>query len=231
MVIDDVEHDRDANRMGAVDEGAEVVGPAVEPRGRKQVDPVIPPSELAGKIADRHDLDGRDARPDHRAQFGERCPPAAFACEGADVNLANDEIAHRDPGPGAIRPGKRGRVDHFRPAVRAARLEARRRVGHFEAVFEATGVPRSGARLPDAPVEVAVDSADERLNSRRGCRRLVRRAPHDGQFTRGRCPHAKMRATAGLKLGADRQTSCDGWERSVDRSHDEGEAAEGLMAE
>src|SRR5207237_9784236 len=45
MVVDDVEDDGDAKPVGAVDEGAELVGAAVETGRREQVDPVIPPAE------------------------------------------------------------------------------------------------------------------------------------------------------------------------------------------
>ena len=50
MVVDDVEDDGDAERMRAVDEAAEIVGPAVEPGRREEVDAVIAPAEPAREI-------------------------------------------------------------------------------------------------------------------------------------------------------------------------------------
>ena len=45
----------------SVDEAAEVIGPAVEPRRSEEVDPVISPAERAGEIRHRHDFETGDA--------------------------------------------------------------------------------------------------------------------------------------------------------------------------
>ena len=60
MVVDDVEDDRQAERVRAVDERAEVVGRAVQTRRRKREHAVVSPAESTGKLGDRHDLEDRD---------------------------------------------------------------------------------------------------------------------------------------------------------------------------
>src|SRR5262245_47655890 len=45
VVIDDIEDDADAGRVRGVDEPAEIVGLAVEMRGRVEIDAVITPTE------------------------------------------------------------------------------------------------------------------------------------------------------------------------------------------
>src|SRR5437588_768665 len=50
MVVDDVENDREAERMRVVDKGAKIVGPAIETGWCKQIDAVIAPTKAPGKI-------------------------------------------------------------------------------------------------------------------------------------------------------------------------------------
>src|ERR1043166_500697 len=61
VVVDNVENDREAERMRAVDKGAEIVGPAIKTRRREQIDAVISPTEASGKIGDRHEFEAGDA--------------------------------------------------------------------------------------------------------------------------------------------------------------------------
>ena len=56
MVVDDVENHAQAMPMRGIDEAAEIVGRAVEPRRRKQIDAVVSPAEAALKLGDRHDF-------------------------------------------------------------------------------------------------------------------------------------------------------------------------------
>ena len=76
MVVDDVEDDRDAVRVRAVDKAAEIVRAAVEAGRREQIDPVIAPAEAAGKIGDRHQLDAGDAERGQLGQLRARPPPS-----------------------------------------------------------------------------------------------------------------------------------------------------------
>jgi hypothetical protein len=56
MVVDDIEDDRDAETMSAVDEMAEIIGTAIEPGWREQVDAIISPAEPACEFRHRHDF-------------------------------------------------------------------------------------------------------------------------------------------------------------------------------
>ena len=79
MVVDDVEDHADAQRVGAVDEPAEVVRRAVQARRREEVDAVVPPAEPPGELADGHDLEAVDAELGERRQLADRGLPGAFA--------------------------------------------------------------------------------------------------------------------------------------------------------
>ena len=61
MVVDDVEDDRDPERVGAVDERAQVVGPAVEARRGEQIDAVVAPAERSREVGERQQLHDGDA--------------------------------------------------------------------------------------------------------------------------------------------------------------------------
>ena len=60
VVVDDVENDAESQGVGAIDESAQVVGRAVEPRRGEQVHPVVAPAILASEIGHRHHLDRGD---------------------------------------------------------------------------------------------------------------------------------------------------------------------------
>ena len=69
MIVDDVEDDADPERVGAIDEAAQIVGLAVKPRRREQRHAVVTPAEAAGEIRDRHHLDDGDAELGEERQF------------------------------------------------------------------------------------------------------------------------------------------------------------------
>src|SRR5262245_61255179 len=57
VIVDDVENDAEADRMGAIDEASEIIGSAVEARRREQINAVVTPAEFPGEVGHRHDLD------------------------------------------------------------------------------------------------------------------------------------------------------------------------------
>ena len=61
MVVDDVEDDADPGRVRGIDEPAEIVGLAVEMRGRIEIDAVVAPAEASLELGDGHHLEERDA--------------------------------------------------------------------------------------------------------------------------------------------------------------------------
>ena len=62
VVVNHVEDHRQAEAVGAVDEPAEVIGPAVAVERGEQIDAVVAPAEGAGELGHRHDLQDRDAQ-------------------------------------------------------------------------------------------------------------------------------------------------------------------------
>src|SRR5262245_60284429 len=56
MVVDDVQHNPEPQRVRAINECAEIVRSAVEMCWRKQIHPVVSPTEATRKLGDRHDL-------------------------------------------------------------------------------------------------------------------------------------------------------------------------------
>ena len=81
--------------MRGVDEGADVVGHAVEPRRRPEVDAVVAPAEPAGELVQRHDLEERDADVAQQRELLDRRTKGAFGRERADVHLVDDELFER----------------------------------------------------------------------------------------------------------------------------------------
>ena len=69
MVVDDVENDAEAERMGAIDERAKIVGRAVEARRRIEIDAVVAPAERPAKSATGIISIDRDAEIGERGQF------------------------------------------------------------------------------------------------------------------------------------------------------------------
>ena len=104
VVVDDVEDDGDVEPVSGIDEGAQIVGPAVVSRRRVEADAVVAPVAGAGELRDRHQLDGRDAEIVQLAEPLPRGRERAFPSEGADVQLVERELAWRPRGPPLMLP-------------------------------------------------------------------------------------------------------------------------------
>ena len=61
MIVYYIQNDAEPVCVRRVDERAEVVRPAVVAIRREHPDAVVAPAEVAGEVADRHELDERDA--------------------------------------------------------------------------------------------------------------------------------------------------------------------------
>ena len=200
MVVDDVEDDGDAERVGAIDEAAEIVGPAVEPGRREQVDAIISPAEPAREIRHGHHFDAGDAELGERRQLARSRLPASLRGEGADMHLVDDQLARaRRPRHAASLQAKRPGIDDFRRPVRPLRLKARGRVGQRRLVpIEAEPIAHAGPRR-QAPA-----ARNSRRRSASQCRRFEA-FDLDRDLPTARRPDAEMDAAVGLRLGADRQ--------------------------
>ncbi len=216
VVVHHVEDDAHADGMSPVHEGAEVVGPPVEPCRGEEVDTVVAPAEVADEVGDRQHLHHRDARPRQLRQLAAGSVPVAGRRERPDVQLVHDLALSRDAGPPAVRPAEGGRVDDLGWAVGAVRLEAGRGVRVGGPAIEAVRIP--GSRLdgrrepgvvpmglgiePDSPIaEIDLDLRGLRRPdaevpaSLRGELRSDRKAPPfriRSSFPRHGCPGAQL---------------------------------------
>jgi hypothetical protein len=119
VVVHDVQDHPDAHRVRAVDEGAEVVRPAVQARGGEQVDAVVAPAEVADEIGDRHHLDRGDAGPRELGQLPGGGVPRPPGRERPDVHLVEDLALARQAAPRCVRPAEGPGVDHLGRAAGA----------------------------------------------------------------------------------------------------------------
>ena len=201
MVVDDVEDDGDPERMRAVDEAAEIVGPAVEPGRREQIDAVVAPAEPPGEFGHRHDFEAGDAELGESRQFARSRFPASLRGEGADMHLVDDELLARAAAPRPVGPSEVSGIDDFRRSVRPFRLKSRRRVGQCRfAPIETETIAHAGSRRQAPAVRssrrsrIAAPPA-RGLRSRRQPRGSA--APRHGNGRRRRTAARRRSADAG----------------------------------
>ena len=116
---------------------------------------VIAPVPRARKLADRHDLDGRDAQVAQVLQPGDDRLERPLRREGADVQLVKHQVlaAHALPIP--IGPGEPLREHHRRGPVDPLGLPERTGIGPLGAAVEPVGIAQAGGY---ARPRVTVDS-------------------------------------------------------------------------
>ena len=129
VVVDDVEHDRDAVPVGGVDEAPQAVGAAVGVLHRVGEHAVVAPVAPARELRDRQQLDRGDPVPCELGQARDDRVEGALGREGADVQLVDDQAGPVRWGEAVVGPREGRRVvDGGRP-VHALGLVAGRRVG------------------------------------------------------------------------------------------------------
>ena len=95
VVVDDVQDDAEAEGVGAIDQPPQIVGRAVDVRGRPEIDAVVAPAEASGELGDRHQLDDGDAQLAQRRQLARRGGEGSLRGERADVKLVDDLALRR----------------------------------------------------------------------------------------------------------------------------------------
>ena len=128
--------------MRGVDQRLQVVRRAIAAVGRERQHAVVAPVALAGKIVDRHQLDGGDAQ---RGEVGQGCLHAVEAAQSADMQLVEHRLVPRPAAPRRMLPAIGARVDDEARAMDVVGLGARRGIGHREAVGQAVAIARAGA--------------------------------------------------------------------------------------
>jgi hypothetical protein len=154
VVVHDIEHHHEPERVRRVDERFQIFGPAIATVGREQQHAVVAPVAAPREVRDRHQLDHRDAEP-HEVLEPLCCrPERALGGERADVQLVDDGAGPRPPAPLFVAPRMSTRIDDFARTVDVVRLETRRGVRDPRAVGEHEAIPRSCARaIRDRHVE------------------------------------------------------------------------------
>src|SRR5690348_8422688 len=109
--------------MCAVDKGPEVVRGPVQACRREQVDPVVTPAKVAGKLRDWHDLEERN--PGLRQLWHElTCrSPRSFSGECTDMHLVDHLTFDANAFPTAVAPPVRFGVHDLRRAMRPVWLK------------------------------------------------------------------------------------------------------------
>ena len=206
MVVDDVEDDADPEGVRPIDEGAEVVGRAVEPGRREQVDAVVAPAEPAGEVVHGHDLDDGDAQIGEVRQLAARRCPGPLGREGADVQLVDDLALEPHALPVRVRPRHRRRIDHLRWPVRPLRLVAGGGVGVERlVVVEPEPIQRAMASGGSGPREITARLGRERDHRARDVGAAGLALDHEVHRLAPRRPYPELDATARQNLRPDGQ--------------------------
>jgi len=106
-----VEIDAKTATVSRRDEGFQLLRPAVSGLRRELQHTVIAPAAFAGKIGDRHELDGGDPQLDQVIELLFRAGEGSLRAEGPYVQLVNHRLVPGPPAPGVVVPFKGGRVD------------------------------------------------------------------------------------------------------------------------
>ena len=162
VVVDDVEHHREAVPVAGVDQAAQPLRPPVARVRRVEADAVVAPVPRPGELGHRHQLDRGDAQRLEMRELLDRRLEGALGGEGADVELVEDVTLERQPGPAGVVPGERPGVHHARGPVHALRLPARDGVGARRTSIEHEEVVGARAHARDARGEDASFSPIER---------------------------------------------------------------------
>ena len=158
MVVDDIEHDRDATLVALVDQTLEVVGPTVVMMRRVRQHPVIPPVAGARECSHRHQLDHRHAERRKMVQMTDRPEKGSLLGKRADMQFVQHGLRPGPSRPVCVGPAVCLGGAQFGPTVSALGLAARGRVGDQRAVageavtagrgqWNAGGVPAFGRGL------------------------------------------------------------------------------------
>lgn len=97
MVVNDVEHDREALAMASVDEALESERSAIRGMRRVRIGAVVTPVASAGKCRNRHKLYRRDAQLAQVWKPTDRALERPLGREGSGMKLVDDEVFQGRP--------------------------------------------------------------------------------------------------------------------------------------
>ena len=159
MVVDDILDDPQPPSVAGVHEPLVPGGAAVRLLHGVPEDPVVAPVAVAVERVDRQQLDQVDAEIDQMVELVDGRVQRAGRGEGADVQLVDHRTRQLPPGPRAVGPVVRGRIEGPARPVHTARLPAAPRIGQqvVAAVEQIAVVEGSGGqpgRVRDEPPAV-----------------------------------------------------------------------------
>ncbi len=104
VVVDDVEKQGETALMTGIDKPLERARTAVRRLRGADVRSVVAPVARAGKLRDRHQLDGGDAEVFERIEMWNDRVERPFVGERADVQLVENVVLERDAAPAVVVP-------------------------------------------------------------------------------------------------------------------------------
>ena len=155
MIVDDVEEHHDAAQVRFVDQPFEVVRRAVGVVRRIPQDAVVAPVPLAGKIADRHQLDSGDAGLRDVIELADQAVIGAFGRKRAHMAFEQHGLVPGPTPPIARAPGKGVVVDDLARTGNVLRLKSRRGIGNVDFVVDPEAIARTGGRASHVSGEPA----------------------------------------------------------------------------
>ena len=137
VVVDDVEHHREAASVRRVDESVEAFRAPVRMVGSEEVDAVVAPATVAGKLRDGHQLDDRHSEVDEVVKVRHDAVERPLLRERTHMQLVDDRAREVDAVPVRVGPPEGRRIPQPRGAVDAPWLRAGPRVGTGSAAVDA----------------------------------------------------------------------------------------------
>ena len=132
VVVDHVDQHHHPQCVRRIDEGLQLVRRSVDRIGCELQHTVVAPVALAGKVGERHQLDGGDAQIGQRRQAPSSGRKVALGSEGANVQFIDHRFFPRAPVPIGILPCVGTWIDDFAVSMHVVRIATRCRVGHSQ---------------------------------------------------------------------------------------------------
>src|SRR5579863_9313193 len=156
MVVDNVQHHRDATSMRRRDQRLQFVRSAIHGFGRERQNAVIAPAAFAWEVRNRHELDDADSELLEMIETRLRTGKGPFRAEGANMQLVNDRLVPGPAAPAVLLPAEGKRVHDLAVAMHIVRVTARSGVGHLLSAIDPESIQRAGVRPSRSELEPAV---------------------------------------------------------------------------
>jgi hypothetical protein len=147
VVVNDIEQDRQTERMGRIHERLQIIRLAVGIMRSIVQHAVVTPAPHTGELRDGHDLDRGDSGPGQMRQALDCSAEGALRREAADMQLRNDRLLPGPAAPGGSLPFIGGVIDDDRPTGSFPLLCRGGGIGDLGAVGKAEAIALPRLRL------------------------------------------------------------------------------------